>query len=126
VFGVDYIVTAKREILAVDFNPRFNSSTYPYFFLQRMGVDINRSHSRYGFIEDCPLVDLSHLLTADGFPRFVRETGCGVFIYNTVFSRSLNKVRKWSYVIVARDTDSLARLRLEFKTCLDGVRARNY
>lgn len=123
VFGVDYIVTAKQEILAVDFNPRFNSSTYPYFFLQRMGVDIERSHSRYGFIEDCPLVDMSHLLAADDFPRFDRETGTGVFIYNPVFNRSLNKVRKWSYVIAAHDAEALVRLKLKFRKSLDRVRS---
>ncbi|WP_247322085.1 ATP-grasp domain-containing protein [Bradyrhizobium sp. 21] len=123
VFGVDYIITAKQEILAVDFNPRFNSSTYPYFFLQRMGLDIEGSHSRYGFIEDCPLVDMSDLLAADDFPRFDRKTGCGVFIYNPVFSRSLNKVRKWSYVIAAHDAEALVRLRLEFRKCLDRVRS---
>jgi len=95
-----------------------------------MGVDIERSHSRYGFIENCPLVDISHLLAADDFllaaddfPRFDRETESGVFIYNPVFNRSLNKVRKWTYVIAAHDAEALVRLKLKFRKCLDRVRS---
>jgi hypothetical protein len=125
VFGVDYIVTTKHEILAVDFNPRFNSSTYPYFFLQRMGVDVEKIHSRYGFVEDCPLPDMSHLLTTNDFPIFDRQTGSGVFIYNPVFSRSYDRVRKWSYVIVAHDAATFTQIKAEFKKCLDRIRSTN-
>jgi hypothetical protein len=118
VFGVDYVVTPERKIYAVDFNPRFNSSTYPYFFLERMGLDVGRCHSRYGFIENCHLPDLSRLVAFNGFPRFDPKTGAGVFVYNPVFSSELNTVRKWSYIAVASDASSLARLILEFRACL--------
>src|SRR5262249_18050727 len=35
VFGVDFILTNENELLVVDVNPRFNSSTYPFYFLQK-------------------------------------------------------------------------------------------
>jgi hypothetical protein len=105
VFGVDYVVTPEHQIYAVDLNPRFNSSTYPYFFLERMGLDVNSCYSRYGFIESCHLP----------------KTRSGVFIYNPVFSSELGKVRKWSYIVVAGDAESLAILQLKLDACLSRI-----
>ena len=36
VFGVDFVITLDDQVIAVDINPRFNSSTYPFYFLQKM------------------------------------------------------------------------------------------
>jgi len=109
VFGVDFILTKDDQLLAVDVNPRFNSSTYPFFFLQRMGADLETTCARYGF-KTCTVPNLSHIFLDDRFVPFDRKRLEGCVIYAPAFDRSNQMVTKVSYLCVAPNHSSLSLL----------------
>ncbi|MBC7810317.1 MAG: ATP-grasp domain-containing protein, partial [Burkholderiales bacterium] len=83
VFGVDYIVTPDDGIMAVDINPRFCGSTYPFAFLQRLGFDLGAIHARYRLVQ-CNVPTLSTVLNHPEFVPLSADRPYGIFLYDPV------------------------------------------
>ncbi len=107
VLGVDFVITNNNEILIVDINPRFNASTYPVFFLSRMGFDLDNIVFVIRAIEE----DLSNLSSIFCDDRFVPLTSeGGMFLFQPVWDFTHKCVHKFTYLCVANDIETLSRL----------------
>ena len=109
VFGIDFIITTNDLLIAVDVNPRFNSSTYPFYFLQRMGLNLENTFAKYGFTK-CSMKDLSSLYLHESLMPFSRIMGEGIVLYSPAFDRSRQMVTKFSYVCVSKTSEKLLHL----------------
>ncbi len=109
VFGVDYIVTLENKVLAVDVNGRFNSCTYPFYFLKRLGVPLDRIHAVYRVV-DCTIGQLSDVFEDDAFFPFRAEQMEGMFLFNPVFDFERELVYRFSYLCVAHNPVDISNL----------------
>jgi len=117
VIGVDFVVTPADEVLVVDVNPRFNSSTYPFCFLERFGLDWQHGKATYQIVADRPVRSLSAVFGHRSLLRFSRD-GYGVLPFNPVVDFDLNIVRKWSCLIVGRNDAEHAAARASLNSTL--------
>jgi len=109
VFGVDYIVTLENEVLAVDVNGRFNSCTYPFYFLKRLGASLDRIYAIYRVV-DYTIGQLSDVFEDDAFIPFRAEQMEGMFLFNPVFDFARELVHRFSYLCVAHSPVDLGNL----------------
>ena len=109
VLGVDYIVTLENEVLAVDVNGRFNSCTYPFYFLKRLGASLDRISAIYRVV-DCTIGQLSDVFEDNAFIPFRAEQMEGTFLFNPVFDFERELVYKFSYLCVAHNPVDLSNL----------------
>jgi len=120
VIGVDFIVTTHNELFVVDVNPRFNSSTYPFFFLaERLQKVAKKSvYANYRIIDDCPVLNLSCILRR-GFRRFEPRSNSGVLLFNPVIDfAKTGLVRRWSYLAVGQSLEERITLEREIENCV--------
>jgi len=66
VLGVDFILTEDNKLLVVDVNPRFNSSTYPFYFAQKHADFTELPSVVYRTLENKDYPDLSSVLRRIG------------------------------------------------------------
>ena len=109
VFGIDFIITSDDNIMVVDINPRFNSSTYPFYFMLRMGINLNGCYAKYGFT-NCSIKNLSSIFKHRHLPFFNRDTKEGILLYSPAYFRNTNRVEKLSYLIVAHCPEKVRHL----------------
>ena len=108
IIGIDYIVTPEDNVLAVDVNPRFNSSTYPLCFLLRMGIDLASVYVRYRFAR-VPVENVSKVFTDRDFIAFNPRKSEGILMLSPVFNFAGGFVTRFLYLIVAKNPTDLAR-----------------
>lgn len=118
VFGIDFIITLDDKIMVVDINPRFNSSTYPFYFMLRMGINLKGCYAKYGF-KNCSIKNLSSLFKYKHLPFFNRETKEGILLYSPAYFRKTNRVEKLSFLIVATCPEQIYRLELMLCEAID-------
>jgi len=118
VIGIDFVVTPANEIYAVDVNPRFNSSTYPFFYLTRLGLDLSKIHAKYSFVQ-CDLPSLSSLLLESEFTPFSIDTLEGIIAYSPAFNPKTERVEKISYLCISKDKDLLQYYERKLKALLN-------
>ena len=114
VLGIDFIITPDGRVLAVDLNPRFNSSTYPLAFLARSGVDFKRVHAKVRWVH-ARLRDLSQLFSNPTWSPFDRSSAEGVLPFGPVTGPSRERVIRFMYMAVASTYDGMARLERDFQ-----------
>ncbi|MBK8026529.1 MAG: hypothetical protein IPK19_35360 [Chloroflexi bacterium] len=110
VFGVDFIHTPDGDVLAVDINARFCTSSYPYALLVRNGIDPDRVHTRFRLVP-CRLDNLDELLLDPEFVALAPGTTYGVFAYDPVAYFELpHPVHYVNYVCVAPTAEACIAL----------------
>jgi len=108
--GLDYIITPDDKILLVDINPRFCSSTYPFYFLERMGYDLREVYSRFRLVQ-CSLNTLTELFSDPDFVPLQPPTADGIFMYDPViYDHTEKPVNYFCHVLVAETPDRLDAL----------------
>lgn len=111
--GIDFIITQSDELLVVDVNPRFNSSTYPFYFLVRMAMKLEEIHADYSYTR-CNLANLDKIFLDSEFLPFSRETGEGIFIFAPVLDPQKGIIVQLSYLCVGKTEKRLRVLREKF------------
>lgn len=111
VFGVDYIVTDDNQVLAVDLNPRFCSSTYPFFLLYRLGLNPQNTYARYRVCRHY-IENLSTIFSDKEFPSFDRHTRKGIILFNPVFDFEKGIVRRFSFLAVGANDKELSEIEM--------------
>lgn len=109
ILGIDYIVTPDDDVFAVDINPRFCASTYPFTFLQRLGFDVGRVHAHYQLVK-CRIPSLSALFNDTEFIPLTTERPYGMFLYTPVLYNHELPVEYFSYLLVGGNAKELADL----------------
>lgn len=112
VFGVDFIITNDKKIFIVDVNPRFNSSTYPFYFLENNNYNDRSRIGNFGVVESERYTDLSQIYRRLGPLRYDAITHRGILLFNPVLNVEGAQLKKWSYLIVSNgpaDEDYLGR-----------------
>lgn len=109
IFGVDYIVTPEGQIMGVDVNPRFCSSTYPFFFLLSLGFDLNEVFARYRIIRRY-VENLSAVFRQPQFIPIMPGRTEGILLFNPVVDFNTRVVRHFSYLAVATDPCGLSEI----------------
>ena len=109
IIGIDYIVTNKNEIFVVDINGRFNSCTYPFFFLKKMECNFNVFFASYRYI-NAQVEDLSELYEDENFISFDKDSLTGILLFNPVFDFKNCKVIKLSYLCVEKKKEEVQKL----------------
>lgn len=107
VLGFDFIITKEGEVLPVDVNPRFNSSTYPCYFLQRLGYKLERSFFVMRVVDE-EIASLSSLLLDPDFVRLTPDSP-GMFLYNPVWDFERCLVHKFTYLCLGDTAEELDR-----------------
>lgn len=115
--GIDYIVTPGDEVLAVDVNPRFNSSTYPFYFLSAV-CDAFDEHTYASFrFARVPVRDLSQVFEHRRYPALDLNARRGVIMLSPFFDWASEKVVRFLYLAVAQSQAELE----EIEDALSGV-----
>ena len=109
IYGIDYIITPEDEIFAVDFNPRFCSSTYPFYFLLRCGITLNQVHARYHVLRK-HIKNISTIFSDPNFVPFDCKQGYGILLFNPVIDFTMEDVHRFSYLAVASNKKQLEEL----------------
>jgi predicted ATP-grasp superfamily ATP-dependent carboligase len=109
VFGIDFIITTNNELIVVDVNPRFNSSTYPFYFLFKQGVDPENTFAKYGYTK-CSIKNFNSIFFDDDFLAYSRDSQEGIVLYSPSFDQSQGLVKKLSYLCVAKEQSRLLKL----------------
>lgn len=111
VLGVDYIITPQEEIMAIDLNPRFNASTYPFYFLQRMGLNLDSVWARYRSVS-ATVPNLSIIFQDEDFTPFNKKEEKGVVLIGPTFNFEKELVVRFFYLAVAKSRADLESLEL--------------
>lgn len=114
---VDYILTDDGEALAVDLNPRFGASTYPFFLLHRLGLSPRDTFARSRICRRS-VPDLSALFADRRFPAFNKQTGRGILLFNPVVDLEQKALRHFSYLAVGAGVEDLDGLEAELDEIL--------
>lgn len=109
ILGVDFLITNRDEIFAIDLNPRFNSSTYPLQFLKRMNVDLNKTYMRYYSLH-CQVHNLSDIFKDEYFIKYDPITKEGIILMTPFYDFNKDCVTKFFYLIVANSSLRLQAL----------------
>lgn len=117
--GIDFIINNKNEIRVVDINPRFNSSTYPYYFLHRMGLESENVYTKYGFLF-CDLSNLDEVfIRKKSFELYSPKKKEGVFFFSPVFDDSKGKITQMSYFCIANSLSDLNHQIRSIRECFN-------
>jgi len=108
VLNVDFIV-GPDGVMAVDLNPRFGSSTFPFFFLRRMGIRHEEVSARYRYVK-ATMPSMSAIAMEDGFIPFSSHAREGVVLIGPTFDFDLGVVTGFYYLAVAQDQARRARI----------------
>ena len=119
VLGFDFIITKEGEVLPVDVNPRFNSSTYPCYFLQRLGYELERSFFVVRVVDE-EIASLSSLLLDPDFVPLTPDSP-GMFLYNPVWDFERELVYRFSYLCLGRTPEELAH----YESIVNGIIGAN-
>jgi len=109
VCGIDYIVTPENDVFAVDLNPRFNSSTYPFYFLLKAGVQLDSICASFRFAR-IPVRDLSSVFTDPDFVPFKVGSPEGILLLTPVFDFANEAVIRFLYLAIATSHERLSGL----------------
>jgi hypothetical protein len=109
VIGVDYIVTSEGEVFAVDINPRFCSSTYPFFLLHRLGVDLETTFIRYE-TRHYYIDNVSAVYKQPDFVSFDVKKNKGLILFNPVYDYIRGKVKRLSFIAVSSTVEEVVLL----------------
>lgn len=118
VIGIDFIITDDDEIYPVDVNPRFNSSTYPFYYLSKLGIDFSSTFANYSFLK-CNIPNLSILLNDPLLFPFSLETQEGIILFSPSYNAQKEKVEKISYLCVGRSAEKIKDIEENFFKLLD-------
>jgi hypothetical protein len=102
--GIDFIITSDGRIFIVDINPRFNASTYPAFFLHRLGFNIDSIKYEIVAVEEC-IPDLATLFMDPRYRKLTKSGG--MFLFQPVWDFKNKNVYKFTYMCVAPDCSTL-------------------
>lgn len=119
VFAVDYIVTDQNELLPVDLNPRFNTSTYPAYFLSRFNIPLNEVYAamRFSYV---PVVNLSSIFLDKKFVPFSPQRGEGVLLMTPVHDFSQKIIDSFFYLVIAKTPEKV----LEYENLIEEITQR--
>ena len=119
VFAVDFIITEEEELLPVDLNPRFNTSTYPAFFLSRFNIPINEifASMRFSYV---PVPNLGSIITDKKYVPFSPDKREGILLMTPVYNFARGVINSFFYLIVAKTLDKL----LEYEVILKDITNR--
>ncbi len=106
VLNIDYILTDTGEVMAVDLNPRFGSSTYLLYFLQRVGIALDSVHLRYRPIQ-ANVTDLSTLFTDKRFEALDHKKRRGILLIGPTFDFDKGLVTSFFYLLVGANVEEL-------------------
>jgi hypothetical protein len=118
VFGIDFVISDRGSVFVVDVNPRFNSSTYPFYFLHRQGFQTDKINAIYNTIHKT-VRHLQDVYLDKEFVPLRPQKQNSMFLFNPVYDFEQKIVKKFSYLCIGEDKQKLSEIEIALQRIIE-------